>query len=199
MCAGVQFISNERLFAKKTSDDVHILPFPMPIAVGLGSAMQYPEILKFVENPELCLCPLWRMNIERVHSTSRKDWPKLKDKIQFVPEELITALSAGPGYPGGKVSGVIVPRLSNGGSTHVKKLDIETTNQVIAFNFIHHENTYPSWMRLGFTPAPPETSADIIDTLSALPAMRIDFLASPERRDKVNDYLMLIDRTVCME
>jgi len=101
---------------------------------------------------------------------------------------LIEALSASVGHPGGAVDGVIVPRLSNDGSPNAKRLDFDDVNEVVGFNFIHHENTYPSWMRLNFNPAPPETSADIIDTLSALPAIQISFLASPERHQNSPDH-----------
>lgn len=115
LSSGAAFISNERVFVKKVDGKARILSFPMPIAVGLGTMVQYPELIKYIGEPRFCLYPPRRINITKVLNTPERAWPKLEDKIQFLPQEITEKFSNVSGVAEGEIEGVIVPNFQRGG------------------------------------------------------------------------------------
>lgn len=110
--SGAHFISNERSYITLENGELHTLVSPLPVAIGMGTALQFPQIRHFIRHPEYCLYPPRRMNRDLIRKTPENRWPELEDKVQLLPAEIIAALSAPEGLAGGKVTGIVVPDMS---------------------------------------------------------------------------------------
>jgi len=112
---GARYIANEQLFVRADGDSVRVLGYPLAIAVGLGTALQFPGLSDLVENPDLMLYPRRRFSASRLARTPRSRWPFLDDKLQLLPEELDSYLGmpgvAPGGRPGGRLCALVVPQM----------------------------------------------------------------------------------------
>ena len=52
LCSGAQYISNERLFVRSEPGGFRVLGFPMAVAIGLGTALQFPQLAGLIEAPD---------------------------------------------------------------------------------------------------------------------------------------------------
>jgi len=190
LSAGAAFISNERVFVKLVDGTVHMLSFPMPIAVGLGTMLQYPELIKFIRQPQFCQYPPRRINIAKVHDTPEWKWLELEDKIQFLPQELSQQFSDIAGIAGGKVDGVIVPYRRKRQIIVHEFLDKEHIRSIISNNCIDrsHDDIYPPWMPLPFQQPSSNDIEKTISLLTNLPNLRLFFSGDKNRRNEIKTY-----------
>ncbi len=188
--AGSAFISNERVFVKLVDGRAQMLSFPMPIAVGLGTMVQYPELIKFIRQPQYCQYPPRRINFAKVHNTPEWKWPELEDKIQFLPQELSRQFSDISGVPGGNIDGVIVPCRRKRQIVVLESLDKKTIGSVVTHNCIDrsHDEIYPPWMPLPFQQPSSEDIKQTISFLENLPNSRIAFSGDKNRRNEIKTY-----------
>lgn len=200
MSTGAHFISNERSYIKIINDEVHTLISPLPIAIGLGTAIQYPEITRFVRNSEYCLYPPRRMSPRRIRNTPEHKWPNLEDKVQLLPSEIISAFNAPEGLAGDKVLGVVVPKLTTKNPMGAEPLDAKSMRKVIDKNYFTRDryDVYPAWMPFPFSLPSVEQRNKIIEAICALPAIRFHYFASSDRRNEMQRYQAVIEKGLDM-
>ncbi len=196
--SGGSFISNERVFVKLVDGDAKMLSFPMPIAVGLGTMVQYPELIRFIRQPQFCQYPPRRIDFAKVHNTPEWKWPELEDKIQFLPQELTQQFSNNPGVAGGKIEGVIVPDIQKRQIVVLDQLDEKTIHSIISNNCIDrsHDEIYPPWMPLPFQQPSSEDIDKTIAFLTNLPNVRTRFSGDKNRRNEIKTYPERIQKAI---
>lgn len=190
LVSGATFISNERVFAKVVGEKLRLLSFPMPIAVGLGTMVQYPELVKFIRQPQFCQYPPRRMDIWKIHNTPERRWPDLEDKAQFLPQELTTLFSDASAVPGGIIHGIIVPSLQKNSAVELVPLKQERIKRIIDNNCIDRsrDDVYPPWMPLPFQRPANEDVNSIISQLADIPSFKFKFCANKNRRNEIATY-----------
>jgi hypothetical protein len=109
---GARYIANEQLFVRAQGNSFRVLGYPLAIAVGLGTALQFPGLRDLIENPDPLLYPRRRFSARRVAETPKAEWPSLDDKLQLLPEELCSHVGAPGVSSGGSLHAVVVPRVS---------------------------------------------------------------------------------------
>lgn len=148
---GARFVANEHLFIRADGGGIQALSYPLPIAVGLGTAMQFPDLAKLVETPDPLLYPRRRFSASRVAETPRDQWPSLDDKLQLLPEELNTYVGPSTVSPGGKLHAVVVPQVSKTPVTpKVEVLDEDASYDILADNLLEPSNNQSrfAWSRM---------------------------------------------------
>ncbi len=197
---GARFISNERSYIKVIDGEVHTLLSPLPIAIGMGTAIQYPEIVKYVRQPEFCLYPPRRMNLHRIRNTPEHKWPSLEDKVQLLPSEIISAFDAPEGLAGDKVCGVVVPYLTKR-NRGAEKLPPDITRKIINNNYFTRDkyDVYPAWMPFPFSLPTAEKRNSIIDAMCKLPTIRFNYFASRDRQNEMQRYPEMIEKALKMK
>jgi len=194
LASGSVFISNERVFVKVENGDARLLSFPMPIAVGLGTMVQYPELIKFIRQPQFCQYPPRRINISKVHNTAERKWPYLRDKVQFLPQEITNQFSDIAGMSGGKIHGLIVPSWQKNQYVKLEPLNHERTKKVIKYNCIDRsrDDIYPPWMPLPFQQPVLDDVKSTISFLVDLPSIKFKFSGDKNRRNEIGTYSKLL-------
>ncbi len=190
LSSGAAFISNERVFVKIENGKARIMSFPMPIAVGLGTMAQYPELINYVREPQFCLYPPRRINFSKVLNTPERAWPRLEDKIQFLPQEITEKFSDVTGVTDGDIAGVIVPDFQKSQSINVTPLNKEAIQKVVKNNHINREfdEIYPPWMPLPFIQPSKDCIKETISFLTDLPSIKVRFSADKNSRNETNTY-----------
>lgn len=190
LSSGAAFISNERVFVKVENGKARIMSFPMPIAVGLGTMVQYSGLIKYVREPQLCQYPPRRINFSKVQNTAERLWPKLEDKIQFLPQEITEKFSDAAGIAEGNIEGVIVPNFRKGRSLKVEVLNKETLQKVVKNNHIHREfdEIYPPWMPLPLNWPSNDEVKKTISFLTDLPGIKVRFSADKNQHNEIRTY-----------
>jgi len=198
MSAGCGFIANERVFVRKRGNQIEALSFPMPVAIGLGAAQQYPQIMEYVHHTDNCLYPQRRMDRKKLRSTSEAKWPSLSDKAQLLAPELCAAFSPAESLQGGLISGVVVPAIQSIDTTDhqdkVTVLDKQALRGVVRRNYISikQDTRYPAWLCLAFNDAPDEKIDDLLDTICSLPGVQFEYVANKQRKEAVAAFPSLI-------
>lgn len=194
MSAGCEFISNERVFARATKKGVEAVSFPMPVAIGMGTAQQYPDIMQYVYRPERCLYPNRRMNIQRLRATPEAKWASLRDKVQLLVPELNAVFGHSKAVQGGGISGVIVPAIvKDGDATYKDKavvLEQEYLRKVVTRNRIStkRDSRYPAWLPLAFEPLSEDSSTGLTKAICRLPSVGFKYFAAKDRHEQVMRY-----------
>ena len=112
MREGARFVANERLLVSLDGDRPRALGYPMAIAVGIGSASQFPRLAELIDAPDPLLYPRNRYDTQRVARTPRERRYRLHDKLQLLPEEIASRVGAAETVPGGFVDAIVVPSVS---------------------------------------------------------------------------------------
>lgn len=179
--SGARYIANERLFVREERDGCHVMGYPMAIAVGLGTALQFPGLADLVENPDQLLYPRHRYRVHRVMQTPKSERSHLDDKLQLIPEEIVAYVGPSGCVPGAKIRSIVVPRISR---TPVmpttRPLKSCAISKVLSDNFMGHHNggIGHAWSEMD----PQKKSLDIddhsIERLSEHEAVRFHFSLS---------------------
>lgn len=177
LSAGARFVANERILLKRDGDQIRAQPFPMPVLVGLGTAMQYPEIESYVTHSERLLAPPMRFARKRVKSVPRSHWATLPDKITLLPYELEQIFPQSPCRPGGVVQGVILPQIQPNAPHCVRAAEQAELRKTVAGNYMpeRKEKHYPDWLPLGFQPRGAENADPVIEPLCQQAGARVEF------------------------
>lgn len=177
LSAGARFVANERILLKLDGDQIRAQPFPMPILVGLGTAMQYPEIESYVTHSERLLAPPMRFARKRVKGVERAHWPSLPDKITLLPYELDKIFEQHSCHPGGVIQGVILPQISPGAPPCARPTQAADLRKTVSGNYMpeRKEKHYPDWLPLGFRPRATEDASAVIETLCQQAGAGVEF------------------------
>lgn len=148
---GARYMANEQLFVRADGDGFQALGYPMAIAVGLGTALQFQGLADLIEAPDPLLYPRRRFNLSEIKETPREKWPLLDDKLQMLPEEISTYVGPSEIASGGRLVGIVVPRISKTPVTpKIETLDEDTIHDVLVDNLLEPSNGRSSfaWSRM---------------------------------------------------
>ena len=177
LAQGAGFVANERVLLKATEGGLRALPFPMPTLVGLGTALQHPRLAWVLDHPETLASEPHRFNPANLANTARENWPALPDKVPLLASDIERLVLGAPARPGGKVEGVILPRLDPESDPSATLTDPEDAEQLLRSNYMPHnrEKHYPDWMPLRFKPRTMEEPGATLDQLCRQPAATVRF------------------------
>lgn len=181
---GARYIANEQLFVRTDDDTFRVLGYPLAIAVGLGTALQFPGLRDLAECPDPLLYPRRRYSARRIARTPKDEWPSLDDKLQLLPEELGAYVGAPGVVAGGSLSAVVVPRVSKTPvAPKTETLDQSVAWDILSDNLLEPLNNKSRFAWSGMAAKGRHTNDDesSIDGLSNMAVMRFDFsLPAPD-------------------
>jgi len=191
---GAEYVSNEILIVRASSEALEALSFPLPIAIGLGTALQFPDLATLVENPDALLYPRNRFSQTRVTRTPRGERANLEDKLQLLPDELLRYFGAGTQAASKNIVGVVVPHVMKTEVAAVtRQLNHEEYGDVLSNNYIGQaENrAHPVWRESDAIFGRPEIQSATLAGLTALGAIEFKYHLKPGRqRDSHYNILM---------
>jgi hypothetical protein len=198
MCGAARFIANELLYARAGEDGLRVLGYPMPIAVGLGTAMQFPALAERIDSPGELEFPRHRLKLSRVVHTPRKQWQDLDDKLQLLPVELCQLLGAPAAVAGGALCGVVVPRVGvQAMEPSIEYLSSVAVQRVLAHNHLGlaaHSRHRP-WMELNLESCNGMGRNGVrrlLGALGALTPVRVHFGLSLETFERNSGYAQFL-------
>lgn len=190
---GARYVANERLLVKEEASGVRALGYPMAIAIGLGTLMQFRELDKLIDSPETLLYPTNRFSRRRVRRTPVHARHELHDKLQFLPEELSEHLNCPQASPGGIIEGVVVPSVSRTDSAaRCISLEPDYLQKSLSRNFmgIDVDPNRPQWV-CGPTPKPDAMAEHAtISLLAKVKSVEFQYSLIPARRPGMFSELM---------
>jgi hypothetical protein len=187
---GAEYISNDRVFIKSTEDGIQVRPFPMTIAIGLGTALQYPQLKYFITNPGSLTYPRRRFDLAHVHSYPEHKWYDLEDKLQLFSDELVHVFGKKKPHPGGIVSGVLFPQTGEFQGVSLQKPELDDARNLIANNYFSWETDlvmYP-WRPFDFTRSDNQFPQELIEKILMLPLVNFAFYANKNLMHEVSNY-----------
>lgn len=190
---GTRFIANELLYVRCAADGLRVLGFPMPIAVGLGTAMQFAPLAALITSPGGLEFPRNRLSLARVVNTSQSEWPQLEDKLQLMPGELCDLLGAPPPLAGGTLVAVVVPSVALEGVAHsLERLSSMQIGKILSTNHtgLTKDSSYPPWLELNLPRATKKGHKRMMASLAELNPLRFQFCLS---LDTVEHYYTYTD------
>ncbi len=90
MSCGATYLANDRAFVAANNGGVTAVPFPLSVAVGMGTLLQFPKLAEVVNDPLLATYPRVRWDLDKLRALPRDQWLVHGDKIEFMPSELAT-------------------------------------------------------------------------------------------------------------
>jgi hypothetical protein len=192
LAGGARYISNERVFVRREGDVFRVLGFPMAVAVGLGTALQFPQLAPLIEVPDRLVYPRRRFKAERVAETARDDWPGLDDKLQLLPWELAELFAGPAAVAGGTLRGIVIPQAARGpADVVITALPADHIVEMLSSNLFEagRDGAYPPWMEMNFPPYPEVEDDDDLHALARVSAVRFSFGLSRERLAEVQGYV----------
>jgi len=181
LCSKVQYISNEWLFVRKAPGGFQVLGYPMAVAIGLGTALQFPGLAGLIEAPDRLQYPRRRLSSRRLLKTPRSNWSKLSDKLQVLPCELNEFLGPVGVAPGGNLHALVFPMMSKEPrNVAVQRLDPDFVLKSLRNNFIGRatDSGYPPWVEMSFRKSPMDANDESIERLSQVNAVGVSFSLS---------------------
>ena len=112
MSCGATYLANDRVFVSVGSGGVTAVAFPLSVAIGMGSLLQFPRLAEVVDDPLLATYPRMRWDLDKLRKLPRGQWSAQGDKVEFIPAELATLLSAPAPAASGCVKAIVVPAVS---------------------------------------------------------------------------------------
>ncbi len=175
---GARYLANDLLFAKATAQGLNVIPFPIPIALGLGTALQFPAMSPLLEPPYALSYPPRRLNARRLAETDRADWPALKDKLQILPFELATYYPAAAPMPHAMIDALMMPDIRFQPIAPEAALICEEDVTELLSDNIGNERFTAPWLDFGFNGEQSQDVAHLIERASVLPAVEVTYHAS---------------------
>lgn len=180
--AGADFIANERVLLKASGEGVRLLPFPMGIGIGYGTARQYPALLRLFRNSALLGAPQYPFDRDRIDALPVEDQWRMKEKIYLSAPELAAAMGGGGMHPGGMVEQVLMPNLTRDRRPAVTAIPAPEAAGILWSNRIRpsSERHFPAWLPLGFNPSTETDAERAVTRLLDRPLSRVDFFAGED-------------------
>ena len=194
LAGGANYIANDRVFIKYQNNSLHVLSAPMAIAVGLGTALQYPKLKAYIKLPTLLTYPAVRFDHQKVCNTPEQQWPNLPDKLQFFAEELATLFNT-QSQAGGELSGILFPKLSHTQGLYLQEKSIQDAKEVLTNNYFawQTDSVVPPWRPFDFGyPTDESVQSTIAAALLNLPLVDVNFWATRERSNELMSYAKVV-------
>lgn len=176
--SGAHYVANELLFARPCEQGLEILPFSIPIAIGLGTALQFKELIAVLDKPYASVYPPRRLNTVRLGKSDHNDWLRMKDKLQLLPSEL-TAI-----FPSSKLEHkvlldrILVPRVFKS-PTKQKSTTVtsEAVSALMSNNIISFSDKKFSapWLQIGSSLSISNKEESLLASVKALPVRELEF------------------------
>lgn len=191
LCGGVRFIANELLFVRKAAEGFRVLGFPRAVAVGLGTAMQFPQLADLIDSPDGLQFPRRRLSLSRIVRTPRSEWKNLEDKLQLLPSELSELLDAPAATPGGTLRALVVPMVNKESREVVaERLSHDSALEVLSDNHIGltQDSRYRPWLETNFRSGSMDGHDRLLAELSELSPVRFRFGLSLDSFEDTRTY-----------
>jgi len=188
--SGADFIANDRILLKLDNDKIRIKPYPMAIAIGLGTAQQYPVLKNLILEPSVLQYPRRRYSLQNVVNTPMAKWSELPDKLQLFPHELIKSLGAtGKISTGDRVGAVIFPAISRFQVSEFQKISRSSAEKIFSANVIEgNDDITAPWRPLPWNSKYQPRHREIVDRLLQLPMLKFSFHANRSNMNEVKSY-----------
>ncbi len=174
---GARYIANDLLFAKATAQGLDVIPFPIPIAIGLGTALQFPAMSPLLESPYALSYPPRRFNARRLARTDRADWPTLKDKLQLLPYELSTYYPASAPISHATIDALVMPDIRFQPMAPEAGLICEEDVVELLSDQIGNERFTAPWLDFGFRFETNDQVGYLIERAKVLPTIEVTYHA----------------------
>jgi hypothetical protein len=178
LAGGARFIANELLFVRSTALGVRVLGFPRAIAVGLGSAVQFPLLADLIDAPDELLFPRRRLNRSSIVGAPRSEWQHLEDKLQLLPSEISPRLNSPAAIAGGTLLAVVVPKIDKTlKRAMVESLNYESVYKIVSDNHLglSENGRHRPWLEMNFRPESKNVQTTLLEELSGLSPIRFRF------------------------
>ena len=181
---GAGFIANELLFAKVVNKSLNMLPFAIPVAIGMGTALQFRQITELVKHPYNLLYPPRRMNIDRLARLTHQQWLKRKDKLQVLAIELESLFPSSQIFENSSVDRIIVPDVSLNPTKEVSQnLNSKEIADIFKYNLISSRSkkfTAP-WFKLNERTDSDKNARQVINCATLIPPIKFKFHINKEK------------------
>ncbi len=184
LAGGARYVANERLLVRGNGNRFQALGYPMAIAVGLGTALQFHTLADLVENPDSLMYPPNRYSKSRVARTQHRERQNLEDKIQLLPQELIGYMNAPGISTGGNISALVVPKVNRSfDDAIVRPLSYEENIDILSQNYmgLTYDRSHPVWREADVQIKDNTTNDHSIDALSKINSVEFQYSLSSLR------------------
>ena len=173
-----RYNANELLFAKPENGNIKVLPFAIPIAIGMGTVLQFDQIIELIEKPYNFLYPPRRLDMVNLAKSSRKKWLKMNDKLQLLASELTSIFPLSKPVGQLNVDRIIVPKISmNSIKQTSSALNSDDIENIFINNLISSKSkkfTAP-WLKISSKSRPKDTVNQLLDKIRTLPAIKLHY------------------------
>lgn len=194
--SGAGYIANELLFVKPLDSGLRVLSYSLPVAVGLGTALQFQTIAGLLEKPYCLRYPPRRLYIEKLAKKSREEWLNQKGKIQILPSELSTLFPDSTATGNAIIHKLVVPKVSlepilpeANSLTPERAMDVFSSNLMS----ISNEDFPVPWLKTGFIPPETRSNRDLVQVVSRLPAVEFEYHVSLDGSKNNNGFPHFLD------
>ncbi len=179
--SGASYLANEMLFVKPTKQGLIVIPYAIPIAIGLGTSLQFKSIAQLLNQPYQLLYPPRRVDFEQLAAHSTNELLNLKGKIQILPSELISVFYNTAATNRAFIQKLIIPRVSFepiAPKSHL--LNPSELLEVFSNNILSMTNRrYAApWLRTGFTFSESCSTELLEKSISKIPGRLFDYHVS---------------------
>ncbi len=196
--SGARYIANDRVFVKQINGKPYLLSFPMAPAVGLGTALQYPALKRYIANPILLSHPTGRLELERILSTPEHQWSELPDKIQPFPGELERDFNSKSSISGGEIKGVLFPTISKQTYLTIQPKEITIAEQIIEYNIFpwQIDRVMPPWRPFDYNLPLEDSVQPLVNRLLELPLVDFQYFADKSRMTEMKTYIRALSQYI---
>ncbi len=179
--SGAKYIANELLFAKPCDSGLRVLSYALPVAVGMGTALQFKSIAELLEKPYCLQYPPRRLRIEKLATKKRKSWLKQKGKLQILPSELPMVFPDATSIGSAVIDKVVVPKVNfDDIEAEANQLTTDAAMAVFSKNLLSiSDEAFPvPWLKTGFIPPESRSNRELIKSVNKLPAVEFEYHVS---------------------
>ena len=173
-----RYVANELLFAKADDSGLHVLPFAIPIAIGMGTALQFKKITQLLDAPYSLRYPPRRLNTDRLAKSSHQKWLDRSDKLQVLASELTSIFPSSEPVNQIKIDKIIVPNISlNPSKQKSQTLNSDEIKKILKNNLIssHSKKFTAPWFKLQEKQPPDGKEKQLINCAKSMPAVKLKF------------------------
>lgn len=179
VAAGGLYISNERLFVKAEGGQVRVRSFPQTIGIGMGTALQHPQLKPLIERPDRLAYYQKAFEPERVWNTPPEHMPELPDKLKLLPTEFTDLFQVGVPLTDSVADRLLIPALVDRPAQHVSvsSMPFDKVFELVTRNYFASESDklYPRWLPLRYEYHSKIDPAPICNSISQFCCHRFEF------------------------
>lgn len=194
--SGANYIANELLFAKPTQAGFSVLPYAIPIAIGLGTTMQFAPLANLLHRPYQLSYPPRRLSFEKIQKYSPAELLTLSDKLQLLPCELPKAFPTTTLVNKAIIHKLVVPNVKFDPIVpKSRQLSPLETSKVLSTNIISitHRRFACPWLLTGFNTTGTRSTSLLKETANTIPSLIFNYHVSLDRTQHVNGFAHFLE------